>query len=320
MLRTAQYPTRHLVRHASTALQLATMLVALGLATRASAQQQSPPQPPQPTMSFTSGSGGKITGYILSRKGDQLLVKDETTKQIAVVTLTPTTVVESPTGVFKMDRKSQPDDKLIAGLLIEVKGDGGDRGDLRANKVKFRKKDYKVASQIAAGEVELKAKQTQTDMRLAAARDSLLNARSRARDSIEALNTRISNLDNFDVRSTSTVNFATNSAELSADAKRALDNLVTQTQGLDGFMIEVLGFADTTGNDQKNQLLSQARARAVVAYLSEAHAVPPRRIATPTGLGSARPVAPNDTPAGRALNRRVEIKLLVNRGVKPPSR
>ena len=182
MQRTAQYPTKQLARHARTALQLATMLVALGLASRASAQQQSPPVP-QPTVTFMTGQGGKITGYIMARRGDQLLVKDETSKQIALVTLTSTTVVERPAGFLKMDKKEQPGDKLIPGLLIIVKGDGGAQGDLVANKVKFTKKSYQVASQVAAGEVELRAQQKMTDMRLAAAKDSLLNARTRARES-----------------------------------------------------------------------------------------------------------------------------------------
>lgn len=320
MLRTTLYPTRQLVRQTRTALHIAAMAAALGLATTLSAQQQSAPQPPQPTKTFTTGQGGKITGYIMSRRGDQLLVKDQTTKQIALVTLTSTTVVESPSGLFKMDRKSESEDKLIPGLLIVVRGDGGDRGDLRANKVRFRNKDYQIANQVAAGEVELKARQKQTDERLAAAKDSLMNARARARDTVAMLENRIANLDNFDVKSTTTVNFATNSAELNDLAKRTLDQLVAQNTNADGIMLEVYGFADTTGNDEKNLALSQARARAVVAYLTDVHSVPARRIATPAGLGVSRPVAPNATAEGRALNRRAEVKVLVNRGVRPPSR
>jgi OmpA-OmpF porin, OOP family len=318
MQRTTQFPTRQLARQARTALQLATMLVALGLASRLSAQQQNAPMP-QPTRTFTSGEGGKITGYIMARRGDQLLVKDETTKQIALVTLTPTTVVERPAGFLKMDKKDQPDDRLIPGLLIIVKGDGGAQGELVANKVKFTKHGYQVASQVAAGEVELKAAQRQTDMRLAAAKDSLLRARTRARDSLDALsaevNRRISNLDNFEARSSSTILFAINSFELSADSKRALDGVAQQVQGLEGFMIEVYGYADTTGDENKNFLLSQARARAAASYLTDVHRIPARRIATPAGLGTSHPVGSNDTSNGRAMNRRAEVKVLVNKGV-----
>jgi len=321
MQRTAQYPTKQLARHARTALQLATMLVALGLASRASAQPQNAPMP-QPTRTFTSGEGGKITGYIMARRGDQILVKDETTKQIALVTLTSTTVVERPAGFLKMDRKDQPDDKLIPGLLIVVKGDGGSRGELVANKVKFTKRSYQVASQVAAGEVELKAQQKMTDMRLAAAKDSLLRARTRARDSLDALsrevNARISNLDNFEMRSSTTILFAVNKFDLTADSKRALDGVAQQVQGLDGYMIEVFGYASSTGEDDRNFLLSQARARAAASYLTDIHGIPPRRIAAPAGLGTSHPVGSNDTPNGRAMNRRAEIKVLINKGVQKP--
>jgi OmpA-OmpF porin, OOP family len=321
MQRTAEFPTKQLARHARTALQLATMLVALGLATRVSAQQQNAPMP-QPTRTFTTGQGGKITGYILARRGDQILVKDETTKQIALVTLTSTTVVERPAGFLKMDRKEQPTDKLIPGLLVIVKGDGGSRGDLVANKLKFTRHGYQVASQVAAGEVELKAAQRQTDMRLAAAKDSLLRARTRARDSLDALsaavNRRISNLDNFEMRSSTTILFAVSSFDLSDESKRALDGVAQQVQGLDGYMIEVFGYASTTGEDDKNFLLSQARARAAASYLTDVHRIPPRRIATPSGLGTSHPVGSNDTPNGRAMNRRAEVKVMINKGVQKP--
>jgi outer membrane protein OmpA-like peptidoglycan-associated protein len=55
----------------------------------------------------------------------------------------------------------------------------------------------------------------------------------------------------------------------------------------------------------------------VVAYLSEQHHIQPRFIATPAGLGEERPVADNSTAEGRAMNRRVELKLMVNKGIKP---
>jgi outer membrane protein OmpA-like peptidoglycan-associated protein len=296
------------------ALQLATMLVALGLASRLSAQEPTP----QPTRTFTTGQDGRITGYILSRRGDQILVKDETTKQIALVSLTPTTVVERPSGFMKMSRRDQPDDMLIPGLLIIVRGDGGSRGELVANRVKFTRRGYQVASQAAAGEVELKARVKMTDMRLAAAKDSLLRARTRGRDSLDAVNDRISNLDNFEMRSSSTILFAVNSFDLSADSKRALDGVAQQVQGLDGYMIEVYGFADPTGENDKNFMLSQARARTAASYLTAMHRIPSRRIATPSGLGTSHPVASNMTTNGRAMNRRAEIKVLVNKGVSKP--
>ena len=65
--------------------------------------------------------------------------------------------------------------------------------------------------------------------------------------------------------------------------------------------------------------LSQRRADAVIRYLVENHNIPLRRIVTPYGYGEMNPVAENETREGRAQNRRVEIKLLVNKGLTAPT-
>jgi OOP family OmpA-OmpF porin len=79
-------------------------------------------------------------------------------------------------------------------------------------------------------------------------------------------------------------------------------------------VIEVAGFADTTGNAEKNVELSEKRAAAVVQYL-QMKDVPLRRILAPAGLGTSHSVAENSTPEGRKQNRRVEVRVLVNRGI-----
>ena len=78
------------------------------------------------------------------------------------------------------------------------------------------------------------------------------------------------------------------------------------------------GFADSTGNTARNRALSQRRADAVISYLVENHQIPLRRIVTPYGFGESNPVADNKTREGRAENRRVEVKVLVNKGLTQP--
>ena len=82
-----------------------------------------------------------------------------------------------------------------------------------------------------------------------------------------------------------------------------------------GYVLEVSGYADTTGSIARNRALSQRRADAVIRYLVENHNIPLRRIITPYGYGELNPVADNTSREGRAQNRRVEIKLLVNKGL-----
>ena len=78
--------------------------------------------------------------------------------------------------------------------------------------------------------------------------------------------------------------------------------------GTSGYLIEVTGHADSTGHDAINtKLLSEERAKAVIAYLVQKGGVPVRRVVAPGAMGEYGPVASNETAAGRAENRRVEI-------------
>jgi len=132
---------------------------------------------------------------------------------------------------------------------------------------------------------------------------------------VKAVNERVSALDDYDVQETVSVNFRTNSAVLSPEAKSQLDALAAKTTGARAFMIEVAGHTDSTGSDAKNFRLSRARAEAVVQYLAVQHKIPLRRFVTPMGYGKTDQVAENNTAAGRLQNRRVDVKMIINRGL-----
>jgi outer membrane protein OmpA-like peptidoglycan-associated protein len=82
-----------------------------------------------------------------------------------------------------------------------------------------------------------------------------------------------------------------------------------------GYVVEVAGFADRTGTANRNQTLSEQRADAVIRYLEQQGNIPIHRILAPAGMGTTHEAADNSTSAGRKLNRRVEVKVLVNQGV-----
>ena len=84
---------------------------------------------------------------------------------------------------------------------------------------------------------------------------------------------------------------------------------------LKGYEIEITGFASAEGGTAMNKKLSENRARAVINYLVETHNIPLRRIGTSFGFGELQAVADNTTREGREQNRRVEVKLLVSRGL-----
>jgi outer membrane protein OmpA-like peptidoglycan-associated protein len=290
---------------AAFAFALVTVLTPLAAASAQAA--------PQPTNNYGTGRGAKVTGLIINRIGDTLVVREDQTQGITYIVLNNGTRVYSPSGFLNLARKGQPRDALIPGLIVKVYGSGNADGNLAADRISFHKSAEKVAAQISAGEVDLKA-------RAEANTDSIADARARARNSVEAINARVSNLDNYDVKDQSVVTFETNSAELDESAKAALADIVSRNRGLSGYMVEVEGFTDSTGPEDLNQRLSQRRANAVVAYLTEVSSVPVRRIPISRGMGPTRPVATNDSADGRAQNRRVEVKVLVNRGLSSPSR
>ena len=107
--------------------------------------------------------------------------------------------------------------------------------------------------------------------------------------------------------------FATGDYSLSDDAKQGLANIAKQGLAYSkGWGISVAGFADASGNAAANQVLSKERAQAVAAYLLQECGIPVGRILAP---GETNPVASNESPSGLAENRRVEVRLLLNKGV-----
>lgn len=106
------------------------------------------------------------------------------------------------------------------------------------------------------------------------------------------------------------INFQTGSAQFDKSAERELDDLLATLLVASNAAVELNGFTDNVGNPQSNQRLSEARAAAVKQYLErKASGNFPKNRVKVAGFGQERPVANNDTPAGRAKNRRVEVVL-----------
>jgi outer membrane protein OmpA-like peptidoglycan-associated protein len=274
-----------------------------------------PPAWPKPELRYAVGQEASFTGQIVSRQGDDLLLREETTRRLSIVTLMPDTKIIEWTGFLSLEKKTRAATTLIPGLVVIVRGYGAAQGTLEAEAVSFRSESLRTANLISAREIELKAEQHEVAAVAAANHDSLVAAYARARDSIEVLNARLSMLDAYDVKVATTITFAKGSSALSDQAKVALDVVAAKSQGLRAYLIEVAGYSDNSGSPEVNQRLSTARADAVVAYLAQAHSVPLRRIVNPTGLGASHPAASNDSEEGRAQNRRAVVKVMVNRGL-----
>jgi outer membrane protein OmpA-like peptidoglycan-associated protein len=136
-----------------------------------------------------------------------------------------------------------------------------------------------------------------------------------AGDAVVALNQRVSDLGDYVIVAEVQVYFPTDGSALDGDGKAALDELAAATSGAEGYLIEVAGYTSNTGSEEHNQKLSEDRAAAVVHYLIEKDGVPMRRVVVPAGFGKNHPAADNTDRLGRALNRRVDVKVLVNKGL-----
>jgi OmpA-OmpF porin, OOP family len=130
-----------------------------------------------------------------------------------------------------------------------------------------------------------------------------------------AVEQRFSDLTEFEVKGNTVVHFAPGKAGLSKQNQAALLELATNAKNLKGYLIEVKGYCDSTGNPAQNQELSRDRAEAVIEFLHQQGQIPVRRVLAPGAMAVTEPVASNETTSGRAENRRVEVKVLVNRGL-----
>ena len=265
--------------------------------------------------------GAKVNfrGVIVRRDGDTFVIRDASRTDTQVI-LTDETSIKSKGGFLRGGKKYAVND-ILTGLIVEVEGRGDRQGQLVADKIRFNDSDMRAAitTETRVGPVEENQLRLSGQMdELSAVADEARREASAAQETANLANERVSSIDDYDVQQQAVVNFALNSAVLSPEARRQLDELATKVNDARGFVIEVSGHADATGSAARNFTLSQRRADAVVQYLAVNHHIPLRRFVTPMGYGKTEAVADNATAAGRAQNRRVEVKVLVSRGMSRP--
>lgn len=259
--------------------------------------------------SIPNGAKLKFKGVVIDRDADTFTIRDRNRTDYQVL-ITDRTSIRTHGGFLRSGKK-YPVTDILRGLIVEVEGRGDAQGQLMAEKIRFDESDMRAAitSDTRVTPVE------ENQQRLAGQMDELYAVAAEARQEVAAVHERVSALDDYDVGETLAVTFRVNSAVLSPEAKRQLDEFATRSASSRGFMVEVAGHTDSTGGEAKNFRLSRQRADAVVQYLAVNHKIPLRRFITPMGFGKTEAIAENNTAAGRAQNRRVEVKILVNRGM-----
>ncbi len=301
-------------------LVLGALFVTGLLTGAASAAAQAPVVPGQTarTAGILPGEHKKVEGTITARDGDRLTVRlDSTDAHLAVKLNGFTQVREKKSNPFRKGRKYTAS-QLIPGLPVEVEGRGDSDGMLVADKILLTNDDLRMARSMDARVNPVEENERRMSGQISEL-DAISNAArggaKAAQETADNAQTRISTLDDYEPVRNVTVHFRVASAVLSDDARRSLDELARQAKDLKGYVIEVAGFASSEGNAAFNQRLSRQRAEAVSEYLAEKHDIPLRRIMIPTGYGTSHPVSDNSTRAGRQENRRVEVRILVSRGI-----
>ena len=279
-----------------------------------------------------------VEGLVIGRSGPSMSVKTADTPRLTVL-LSDTTKATEKGGFLGLDRKDLGITALVPGLSVKVEGAYNPDHQLIANKVTFSRTALKVAKQIDAG-------LNPVNEQVAAAQDKLLTDRKDIQQSQDAIsknsqdidqtkqglaatneatagnstaigkaNTRFTTLDQFETKDSITVTFANGKATVSKKDKDQLTDFVKAAADTPGFMIEVQGYASTTGSPALNQKLSAERADAVLAIIQQTGAVPMTRILAPAAMGTSDQVADDHTRGGQAQNRRVVVTIVVNKGI-----
>jgi outer membrane protein OmpA-like peptidoglycan-associated protein len=241
------------------------------------------------------GDNTKTKGVIISRTGETLIVNSPDGK--TTVVLTEDTKTKDNKGLLGVRKQYMANTVLIPGLKVEVEGVSDGQGRVVAKTITVDGDDLETAEMIQSG-LHPTATQVGTNTK-----------------DIQELTDRFSQLSDYDVKAEATVKFAVGSSKISQEDLEQLKKLAQTATALTGYIIEVKGFADSSGDATMNEKLSKDRAEAVIGYLIQQCNVPVRHIVAPGAMGEYQPSAPNETKEGRAQNRRVEVKVLVNKGI-----
>jgi len=260
-----------------------------------------------------NGAKMKFKAVVISREADGFTVRDRNRVNYRVA-LTDQTSIKTHGGFLKSGKK-YPVTDILRGLIIEVEGRGDSMGQLVAEKIRFNESDMRMAITADSRVAPVEANQE----RIAGQIDELYAVAAEARNEAAGAHNRINELDDYDTQETVAVTFRVNSAVLSPEARQQLDAFAAKVIPAKAYLIEVAGHTDSTGGENKNFRLSRERADAVIQYLAVYHKIPLRRFMTPMGYGKTEAVADNTTASGRKQNRRVEVKMMLNRGISRPA-
>jgi outer membrane protein OmpA-like peptidoglycan-associated protein len=265
------------------------------------------------------GEKQKIQGVVSVRSGDTFKVRDPSGGETTVLMTSDTDVTSHARGL--RGKKEYPVTFIMRGLRVQAQGRGDSEGNLVAEWVRFDEQDLRSAQALEQTDELARENQVRLEAAEQAAREAAEEARrmagqiaentalandARARaDAAQAqadsafkaaalANNRINGLDDYEPVRTIPVLFKLNSSTIDAAARGTIDEAAAWAKGekakgnTNGWLVEVVGFADKTGNTAKNNALSERRAKAVIQYLVGVHGLDLRRLVQPFGFGESK--------------------------------
>jgi OOP family OmpA-OmpF porin len=266
----------------------------------------------------------KVEGLIQARNGDTMILKTSDSPKL-VVLLTDSTDVAQVQGMLKARKKEMSMAALIPGLPVKVEGTYNDQNQLVAKTVRFKGNDLEQAQAIQAGMHETKVEVQQSQEELAKQQAALQQQQAQLTEqqakvaankaAIDAAVARFGQLDDYYIRDEVTVYFGNGKIEVDPQYNSQLLALTEKAKTIEGYMIEVKGYASVTGSAALNQRLSEDRANNVTNILLQQGRVPLTRMLAPGAMGESDQVGDAKTVEGQAENRRVVVRVLQNKAI-----
>ena len=280
----------------------------------------------------------QLKGLIKGRSGPTIILQTSDAETITV-TLTDTTEVGQVQGLLKARRKEMSMAALIPGLAVEIEATRDQHNQLVAKSVKFKGDDLKTAKSIQAGlhetstqtqrnAEEVKKNQEDLDKQRAAlqkqqqqvsaqqqkiAENQQKIAQNQA--AIDAAIARFGQLDDYYILEEVTVYFGNGKTNLESKYQAPLLQLAQKAKTIQGYMIEVKGYASSVGSEAVNERFSEDRADNVANFLLRQGHISLTSMLAPAAMGESDQVGKSDTAEGQAQNRRVVVRILQNKGV-----
>jgi OmpA-OmpF porin, OOP family len=275
-------------------------------------------------LSTTLRAQTKVEGLIQGRNGDTMIIQTSDSGKL-IVLLTDSTDVGQVQGMLKARKKEMSMAALIPGLAVKVEGTYNDKNELVAQSVRFKGNDLERAQAIDAGMHETKAQVQQSKEELERQNAALHQQQAQLTEqqakiaankaAIDEAVARFGQLDDYYIFDEATVYFGNGKVNVDPKYSSQLLALTEKAKSIEGYMIEVRGYASATGSTAMNQKLSEDRANNVTNILLQQGHIPLTRMLAPGAMGESEQIGDEKTTEGEAENRRVVVRVLQNKAI-----